>query len=163
MVTRTTHLARRPRRGTRAAAVTFLFWAAGVLAIAGALVALDRAWLARHRVDPSDPAVRVAGAVRSISGSTGVRRATYNPATRSARVEVTSRYYDATKSVKENREYLATEARLGAQLALYDNKAVDQVTIALYTRRTLLATVEARQGQAFEQMRVEYSGPLSPE
>lgn len=138
-----------------------LLWAAGVLAAAGVLVAVDRAWQARSHVDPTDPAVRVAGAVRSISGSQSVRRTEYNGTTRAAQVDVTSRYYDVEKPVTENREYLATEGRLAAQLALFDNAAVGEVAIRLYARRTLLATVTARQGQKYEEMKVEYSGPLA--
>lgn len=139
-------------------------WGAGVLAVAAVLVAIDRAWLARSRVDPAgtaDPAVRVAGAVRSISGTDSVRRATYDPGTRAVRVEVSSRYYDAAKPPSENREYLATEGRLAAQLALFDNTSVQAVTILLYSRRQPLATVTARQGDAFGQMKVSYSGILA--
>jgi hypothetical protein len=124
-------------------------------------VAADRRWLAASRVDPTDPAVRVAGAVRSISGTDSVRRADYDPVTKVARVDATSRYYDASRSVRENREYLATEGRLAAQLALHEHAAVSEVQISLYARRTRLATVTARQGQAFADMKVEYSGPLA--
>ncbi|HET8678998.1 MAG TPA: hypothetical protein VFM39_02690 [bacterium] len=138
----------------------FLLWGIGVLVVAAGLVALDRAWLRRTTVDPSDPAVRVAGAVRSISGSDSVRRATYDDGTHAVRVEVSSRYYDAARRIEENREHLATEGRMGAQLALHDNPTVKTVTIVLYTRRTLLADVTARQGQAFAQMLVEFHGPL---
>ncbi len=137
-----------------------VLWGVGALIVAGGLVAVDRAWLRRTAVDPSDPAVRVAGAVRSISGSESVRRATYDDGTRSVRVEVSSRYYDAARRVEENREYLATEGRMSAQLALHDNPTVKTVTIVLYTGRTLLAEVTARQGQAFAQMPVEFHGPL---
>jgi len=104
--------------------------------------------------------VRVAGAVRSISGTESVRESTYDATTRSARVWVTSRYYDPMKSLAENKEYLATEGRMAAQLALFGNKDVQRVTIALYSRRTLLATVTGRQGDAFDRMTVVYSGPL---
>jgi hypothetical protein len=86
-------------------------------------------------------------------------------------VEATSRYYDPSRPVQENREYLATEGRLAAQLALHDNEGVEHVTVALYTprrsrvaalaRQVLLATVTARQGQAFQEMKVDYSGPLA--
>jgi hypothetical protein len=150
------------RPGGRPAAWTWIVGAAVVALIAGGLVAADRAWQAGQRVDPADPATRVAGAVRSISGSNSVRRVTYDETTSSARVEVTSRYYDAAKPIAENQEYLATEGRLAAQLALHGNAAVEEVTIRLYTRRMLLATVTARQGQAYEGMKVEYSGPLAP-
>lgn len=137
-----------------------VLWGVGVLVVAAGLVALDRAWLRRTAIDPSDPAVRVAGAVRSISGTDSVRRATYDPGTQSARVEVLSRYYDTARPVEENREYLATEGRMGAQLALYDNTTVRSVTILLYARRTLLAEVTARRGEAFAQIPVEFHGPL---
>lgn len=157
--------------GVRNPWIAFFLWGLGVLAVAGVLVAVDRAWVARTRVDPQDPAFRVAGAVRSISGSDSVRRATFDPSTRAARVEAVSRYYDPSKPAQENREYLATEARLAAQLALHDNEGVEQVTIALYVprrsrvavtaRQTLLATVTARQGQAFQEMKVDYNGPLA--
>lgn len=146
---------------TRRAALPWVLWAVGILVVAGGVVVADRAWLARDRIDPADPAVRVAGAARSISGTRSVRRTTYDPATKAAAVDVTSRYYDATKPLKENREYLATEGRLAAQLALYGNTAVEEVGIRLYARRTLLATVTARQGQKFEDMRVQYSGPMA--
>lgn len=137
-----------------------VLWGIGALIVAAGLVAFDRAWSRRTTVDPTDPAVRVAGAVRSISGSDSVRRATYNADVRSVRVEASSRYYDAARAVEENREYLATEGRMGAQLALYDNPSIKTVTIILYARRTLLAEVTARQGQAFAQMPVEFHGPL---
>ncbi|MGQ0570686.1 MAG: hypothetical protein ACT4P5_14350 [Armatimonadota bacterium] len=144
----------------RRARLPWVLWGVGVLAVAGGLVAMDRVWLAREQVDAGDPAVRVAGAVRSISGSDSVRSATYDPAAKAAKVEVTSKYYDAAKPANENREYLSTEGRLGAQLALFGNTPVQQVTILLYVRRTLLATVTARQGQKYEEMKVEYSGPV---
>ncbi len=137
-----------------------MLWGVGVLAVVAILVAVDRAWVARGQVDPTDPAVRVAGAVRSISGTDGVRRTTYDPATKSARVEASSKYYDAAKPVQDNRQYLATEGRLGAQLALYRDPAVQEVTVLLYARRTLLATITARQGQPYDQMTVTYSGLL---
>jgi hypothetical protein len=140
--------------------VTLALWGVGVLVVAAVLITVDHAWVARNQVDRNDPAVRVAGAVRSISGSDSVRRASYTPAGKSARVEVSSKYYDAAKPVQENRQYLATEGRLGAQLALYQNTAVQEVTVLLYARRMLLATITARQGQAFDQMTVTYSGPL---
>jgi len=130
--------------------------------VAGGVVAADRRWQAANRLDPADPAVRVAGAVRSISGTDSVRRAEYDPTTQVARVDATSRYYDPSRPAGENREYLATEGRLAAQLALHENAAVSQVHISLYARRTRLATVTARQGQKFEDMKVEYSGPLVP-
>lgn len=163
---------KRPRTaGARAPWMAFALWGLGVLVVAGLMVAADRAWVARTRLDPSDPAIRVAGAVRSISGSGSVRRAVFDPSTRGVRVEATSRYYDSSRTAQENREYLATEGRLAAQLALHDNRVVGQVTIALYARRTsraavlarqtLLATVTARQGQAFQEMKVEYGGPLA--
>ncbi len=155
----------RPRAaGSRGSLLGLALWGAGVLAIAAALVAVDRLWLARNRVDPAgtaDPAVRVAGAVRSISGTDSVRAARYDPRTQSVRVEVSSRYYDAARPAQENREYLATEGRLAAQLALFDDTTVQSVTILLYSRRQLLATVTGRQGDAFGQMKVEYGGPLA--
>jgi hypothetical protein len=146
--------------GSRAA-LPWILWGIGVLVVAGILVAADRAWLAKTRVDPNDPAVRVAGAVRSISGSDSVRRTEYDGTARVARVDVTSKYYGASKPRKENLEYLATEGRLAAQLALFNNDAVGEVTIHLFSRRTLLATVTARQGQKYEEMSVKYSGPLA--
>ncbi len=146
--------------GSRGILLSLALGGAGVLAVAAILVAFDRAWVARNQVDPTDPAARVAGAVRSISGTDSVRRATYDPATKSARVEASSKYYDAAKPVPENRQYLATEGRLGAQLALYQNMAVQEVTVLLYARRTLLATITARQGQPYDQMSVTYSGSL---
>jgi hypothetical protein len=151
----------RHRPGPVRAALPWILYTIAALAVVVALVAADRRWDAGRRQDPTDPGVRVAGAVRSISGSTSVRRAEYNGTTRVAQVDVTSRYYDAAKPVTENREYLATEGRLAAQLALFDNTVVGEVTIRLYARRTLLATVTARQGQAYEEMKVEYSGPLA--
>lgn len=155
-------MARRRARtgGMQNLPVTLALWGVGVLVVAAILIAVDHAWVTRNQVDPNDPAVRVAGAVRSISGSDSVRRASYAAAGKSARVEVSSKYYDAAKPVPENRQYLATEGRLGAQLALYQNTAVQEVTVLLYARRTLLATITARQGQAFDQMTVTYSGPL---
>jgi hypothetical protein len=155
-------LSRKPR-GLRAA-LPWVLWGVAVVAVAGGLVALDRAYVARERGDvsaPGDPATRVAGAIRSISGSDSVRQTTYDAAARKAKVEVASRYYDAKKSVKENREYLATEGRLGAQLALFGNTPVEEIAILLYARDTLLATVTARQQQKFEEMKVDYSGPLA--
>lgn len=163
-----TQTARRRARptGTRATALGFITVGVAVLVIAGGLVAYDRAWVARNQATgnlaaPVDPATRVGGAIRSISGPDSVRRATFDPATRAARVEATSKYYDAAKPLKENREYLATEGRLGAQLALYQNTAVESVTVLLYAGRDLLATVTAKQGQAFAEMRVEYGGRLA--
>ena len=150
--------------GSRGTLLGMALRGAGVLVIAAALVAVDRLWIERNRVDPAgtaEPAVRVAGAVRSISGPDSVRRARYDPGTQSVRVEVSSRYYDAAKPVAENREYLATEGRLAVQLALFDNTTVQSVTILLYSQRQLLATVTGRQGDAFGQMPVAYSGPLS--
>lgn len=166
------------RMGTRAgrpsgrpAAWAWTMGAVVVALIAGGLVAADRAWQANERVGPADPATRVAGAVRSISGSTSVRRAEYNEAAKTVRVEAVSRYYDAAKPAEENREYLATEGRLAAQLALHDHDAVHEVRIELYAPQrfaahllgpgTRLATVTARQGQAYDEMKVEYSGPLT--
>ncbi len=149
--------------GTRRTLLAMALWAAGTLVVAGILVAVDRAWLTRNPADaeaPADPAVRVAGAVRSISGTESVRRTTYDAATRSARVWVMSRYYDPMKSLAENKEYLATEGRMAAQLALFGNQDVQHVTIALYSRRTLLATVSGQQGDAYDRMTVAYSGPL---
>ena len=149
--------------GTRRTLLAMALWAVGTLVVAAGLVAVDRAWLARNRVGSegtADLAVRVAGAVRSISGTESVRESTYDATTRSARVWVTSRYYDPMKSLAENKEYLATEGRMAAQLALFGNKDVQRVTIALYSRRTLLATVTGRQGDAFDRMTVVYSGPL---
>lgn len=150
------------RRTPRRALLPWVLWGLGVLVVAGGVVAADRRWQAATRVDPTDPAVRVAGAVRSISGTDSVRRADYDPATKVARVEAASKYYDASRPVGENREYLATEGRLAAQLALHENAAVSEVRISLYARRTRLVTVTARQGQKFEDMKVEYSGPLVP-
>ncbi len=165
MVTNTQPTRRRLRAARpRGTVLSIALWGLGVLAIAAALVVIDRAWLARSRVDPAgtpDPAVRVAGAVRSISGTDSVRRATYDYGARTVRVEVSSRYYDSGKPVQENREYLATEGRLAAQLALFDNTSVQTVMILLYSRRQLLATVTARQGDAFGQMTVAYSGVLA--
>jgi len=151
---------------TRGTVLGFIAVGLGVLLIVGGLVAYDRVWVARNQMAdnpsaPSDPAVRVGGAIRSISGTDSVRRASYDPATRSARVEATSKYYAAAKPLKENQEYLATEGRLGAQLALYQNTAVDSVTVLLYAGRDLIATVTAKQGQAFAQMKVVYSGRLA--
>jgi hypothetical protein len=142
--------------------VPWVAWGLGVLVVAGGLVLADRRWQAANDVDPDDPTVRVAGAVRSIAGANSVRHAEFDAGTKAARVDATSQYYDTKKSLKENREYLATEGRLAAQLALYENAAVGAVTIRLFSRRTLLATVIARQGQKYEEMKVEYSGPLVP-
>jgi hypothetical protein len=153
--------------GTRATALGFAAVGLAVLLIVGGLLAYERAWEARHPAAdilpgaPVDPATRVGGAIRSISGADSVRRVSYDPATRAARVEVASKYYDAARSLKENQEYLATEGRLGAQLALYQNSAVASVTVLLYAGRELLATVTATQGQAFAQMKVEYRGRLA--
>jgi hypothetical protein len=152
---------RRARGGVRAA-LPWVAWGLGVLVVAGGLVMADRRWQGATNVNPDDPAARVAGAVRSISGSNSVRRTDYDAGTKTARVEATSQYYDAGRPVKENREYLATEGRLAAQMALYQTAAVGEVTIRLFSRRTLLATVTARQGQPYEEMKVEYSGPLVP-
>lgn len=151
--------------GTRATVRGFVAVGVAVLVIVAALVAYDRIWMSRNETPaadaPVDPAVRVGGAIKSISGSDSVRRVSFDPATRAARVEATSKYYDATKPLKDNREYLATEGRLGAQLALYQNTAVDSVTVMLYAGRDLIATVTAKQGQEFAQMKVEYSGRLA--
>jgi hypothetical protein len=158
------------RRGrptsTRGTVLGFIAVGLGVLVIVGGLVAFDRVWVARNQMvgnpsAPLDPAVRVGGAIRSISGTDSVRRVSYDAATRSAKVEATSKYYDPAKPLKENQEYLATEGRLGAQLALYQNTAVESVRVLLYAGRDLLATVTAMQGQAFAQMKVEYSGRLA--
>ncbi|MGH6718539.1 MAG: hypothetical protein ACREER_04415, partial [Alphaproteobacteria bacterium] len=148
---------------TRGTALGFIGVGVGVLLIVGGLVAYDRVWVARNQMAtnpsaPVDPGVRVGGAIRSISGTDSVRRVSYDAATRSAKVDVTSKYYEAAKPRKENQEYLATEGRLGAQLALYQNTEVDSVTVLLYAGRDLLATVTAKQGQAFAQMNVVYSG-----
>ncbi len=153
---------RHRRRWATRSVLPWVAWGLGVLVAAGGLVMADRRWQAAITVNPDDPAVRVAGAVRSISGSNSVRWTAYDASTKTARVEATSQYYDAAKPAKENREYLATEGRLAAQLALYQNAAVGEVTIRLFSRRTLLATVTARQGQNYEEMKVEYSGPLVP-
>lgn len=143
-----------------------LLWAAGVLAVAALLVGLDRGWQARQRLDAGDPAVRVAGAVRSISGSDSVRRTAYDAAAQAATVEVTSRYYDAGRPAADNREHLATEGRLGAQLVLSlaqdGEPSVRQVVIRLFTGRTLLATITARADQEYGQFAVDYAGPLAP-
>ena len=146
---------------TRGTALGLVGVGLGVVLLVGGLVAYDRVWTARNRVQPTDPAVRVGGAIRSISGTDSVRRVSYDPATRSAKVEATSKYYEAAKPLKENQEYLATEGRLGAQLALYQNTAVESVTVLLYAGRELLAIVTAKQDQAFAQMKVEYSGRLA--
>jgi hypothetical protein len=100
--------------------------------------------------------------VRSISGTDSVLRTEYDAASKTARVEVASRSYEASKPLKENQQYLTTEGRMAAQLALHGNPGVSAVTIRLFSRRTLLATVVARQGQKYEEMKVEYSGPLVP-
>ena len=146
---------------TRGTALGLVAVGLGVLLLVGGLVAYDRVWTARNRIQPADPAARVGGAIRSISGTDSVRRVSYDPATKAARVEATSKYYDAAKPRKENREYLATEGRLGAQLALYQNTVVESVTVLLYAGRELLAIVTAKQDQAFAQMKVEYSGRLA--
>ncbi len=104
----------------------------------------------------------MAGAVRSISGGDSVRRAELDPSVGVARVDATSRYYDARRTPQENREHLSTEGRLGAQLVLSAEPSVRQVTIRLYAGRTLLTTVSARQGQEYGQFEVEHSGPLAP-
>lgn len=136
------------------------------MAVAALLVGLDRAWQGRQEQGSGDPAARVAGAVRSISGSDSVRRATLNPSTGAAHVDVASRYYRRGGSVADNREHLATEGRLGAQLVLSPSQSGDslvrEVTIRLFTGRTLLATVTAYQGQEFGQFAVEFFGPLAP-
>jgi hypothetical protein len=132
--------------------------------IAGGLVALDRLYQRREGGGTpiaTDPATRVAGGIRSISGTDAVRKTDYDPSTKKAQVEVSSRYYDAKKPLKDNREYLATEGRLGAQLALYGNDAVAEVTVRLYAKDVLLATVVATPNQKFEEMKVAYSGPLA--
>jgi hypothetical protein len=149
-------------KGTRRLVFAVAVWIAVTLVAAGGLVAIDRAWLERQQRDaaPAGPATRVAGAVRSISGAGSVRRATYDAVTSSARVEVSSRYYDPTKPLAENQEYLATEGRIAAQLALHGSLDVQRVVIALYHRQTLLATVTGRQGDAFDRMAVEFTGPL---
>jgi hypothetical protein len=155
---------RRPRRAGASAArrplVGFALWAVGALVFAGLIVVIDRAWVGRRAASPA-PALRVAGAIRSISGSDSVRRATFDPSLQSVRLEVSSRYFDPAKPAAENREYLATEGRLGAQLALFENTSVKGVTILLYSRRDLLATVTANQGDEFGAMRVQYHGVLS--
>jgi hypothetical protein len=142
----------------------WLLWGLATILIAGGLVALDRVYQRREvggAPVATDPASRVAGGIRSISGTDAVRKTDYDPATKKARVEVSSRYYDAKKPPKDNREYLATEGRLGAQLALFGNEAVTELTVRLYAKDSLLATVVARPNQKFEEMKVEYSGPLA--
>lgn len=138
-----------------------LLWGAGVLVVAALLVSLDRAWQVRNRTEPPDTALRMAGAVRSISGSNSVRRAIFDPTNGAAQVDVTSRYYDAIRPLQDNREYLATEGRLGAQLVLSTEPSARQVTIRLFKGRKLLATVTARAGQEYDQYVVEYAGPLA--
>jgi len=148
-------------RRTRRSLVAMALWVAGMLIAAAVLVAVDRAWVARRQSAASaGPEARVAGAVRSISGSESVRQTTYDATTRSASVRVISRYYDPGKSLAENKEYLATEGRMAAQLALYGGQDVQRVTIALYHRETLLATVTGQQGDAYDRMPIEYAGPL---
>jgi hypothetical protein len=145
-------------------ALPWMLWGLATVLIAGGLVALDRVYQRREGGGTpvaADPASRVAGGIRSISGTDAVRKSDYDPATKKALVEVSSRYYDAKKSVKDNREYLATEGRLGAQLALFGNDAVTELTVRLYGNNALLATVVARPNQKFEEMKVEYSGPLA--
>jgi hypothetical protein len=139
-------------------------WALATIVIVGGLVAADRMYQRREGDGTpvaADPATRVAGGIRSISGTDAVRKSDYDPATKKAQVEVSSRYYDAKKSAKDNREYLATEGRLGAQLALFGNEAVTELTVRLYGKDVLLATVVARPNQKFEEMKVQYSGPLA--
>jgi hypothetical protein len=153
--------ARRGRGGLRAAA-PWVLWGAVAAAVAGGVVVADRAWLAATGPGgPPDPRTRVMGAVRTISGADSVRRATYDEATRTAEVDVTSRYYDGTRSVAENRQYLATEGRMAAQLALHENDAVHRVTIRLYAGSSHLATVVARQGQPYEAIEVAYHGAVA--
>jgi hypothetical protein len=154
---------RRPPRGLRAA-LPWLLWGLATVVIAGGLVALDRVYQRREGGGTpvaTDPASRAAGGIRSISGTDAVRRTDYDPATKKAQVDVSSRYYDAKKPLKENREYLATEGRLGAQLALFGNDAVTELTVRLFAKDTLLATVTARPNQKFEEMKVQYSGPMA--
>ncbi len=153
---------RRGARPTVGSLVGPLLWTVGVLVVAALLVSLDRVWQARNRIEPCDPAFRVAGAVRSISGSDSVRRAAFDPSSGAAQVDVTSRYYKSGRSATDNREYLATEGRLGAQLVLSSEPSVRQVTVRFFTGRTLLATVTARQGQEYGRFAVEYAGPLVP-
>lgn len=150
-------------RSTRRSLVAMALWVAGTLIAAGVLVAVDRAWVARRQSAsaPAGPAAQVAGAVRSISGTESVRQTTYDATTRSASVWVTSRYYDPMKSLAENREYLTTEGRMAAQLALYGTQDVQRVTIALYHRQMLLARVTGQQGDTYDRMRIEYAGPLA--
>jgi hypothetical protein len=159
----------RGRKGGRPTAGSLigpLLWAAGVLAVAALLVGLDRAWQAGQRLDAGDPAVQVAGAVRSISGSDSVQRVAFDPSSGAALVDANSRYYKEGGPAADNREYLATEGRLGAQLVLSlaqsGEPSIRQVTIRLFSRRTLLATVTARAGEEYGQFAVEYAGPLAP-
>ena len=97
---------RRKHRTTGVPGTTLGLVAAGLGAVVlvAILLAYDHVWVARNRVDPNDPAVRVGGAIRSISGSDAVRRVHYDPAARVARVEATSKYYDATKPLKTPKE-----------------------------------------------------------
>lgn len=143
----------------------WVLWGVVVAAVAAAVVVADRAWLAASRAEPGgppDPRTRVMGAVRTISGADSVRRATYDEATRAAEVDATSRYYDAARSRVENRQYLATEGRMAAQLALHENDAVRRVTIRLYAGPAHLATVVARQGQPYEEIEVTYHDAAAP-
>jgi hypothetical protein len=154
---------RRARAGLRTG-LPWLLWGLATVLVAGGLVAVDRVYQRREGAGTpvaADPASRVAGGIRSISGTDAVRKTGYDPATKKAQVEVSSRYYDAKKSLKDNREYLATEGRLGAQLALFGHEAVTELTVRLYTKDALLATVTARPNQKFEDMKVQYSGPLA--
>ncbi len=153
--------ARRAARRQRRPLAVLALLAAGALAAALVAVGMERGWLRSGTPNPQDPAVRVSGAIRSISGSANVRRARYDSEDGSVWVEASSRYYDPARAVEENREYLATEGRLGVQLALFDNPGLRRVTVKLYSGRTLLATVTAAQGQPFEQMKVDYSGPAA--
>jgi hypothetical protein len=142
-----------------------VLWGVAAAAVAGGIVVADRAWLAATRAGPAgppDPRTRVMGAVRTISGADSVRRATYDEATQAAEVDATSRYYDAARSGAENRQYLATEGRMAAQLALHENDAVRQVTIRLYAGPSHLATVVAQRGQPYEEIEVTYHGAAAP-
>ncbi|MDQ7858326.1 MAG: hypothetical protein QN125_12645 [Armatimonadota bacterium] len=155
----------RARRGGLRAALPWALWGLLAAAVAAGIVAADRAWLAATRAEPGgppDPRTRVTGAVRTISGADSVRAATYDEAAKAAVVDATSQYYSAARSAAENRQYLATEGRMAAQLALYENDAIERVTIRLFAGSSHLATVVARQGQPYEAIEVTYHGPLAP-
>ncbi len=112
-------------------------------------------------LNPFDPAVRAKAAAQSITGEPTVRRVEV-PASDRVIVHATSKYYSSRAPVQENREYLATEGRLIAQLILEDTPQTMTAVVQLYSGRQRLAVIEAHRDQAYANYAVRYEGALKP-